>query len=113
MTMSQYSIVAPQRPIGPATAVYRCLLFGAAFTAALLPAGCAVQVQNKQPAQELAQRWVDSGDAPLLPLLRERSLYAALLVMGCYGHSRAREWVLGGATRTVLGTMTLPVLLVH
>lgn len=38
---------------------------------------------------------------------------AALLVMGCYGHSRAREWVLGGATRTVLRTMTLPVLMVH
>lgn len=38
---------------------------------------------------------------------------AALLVMGCYGHSRTREWVLGGATRTVLQTMTLPVLMVH
>jgi nucleotide-binding universal stress UspA family protein len=38
---------------------------------------------------------------------------AALLVMGCYGHSRAREWMLGGATRTVLRTMTLPVLMVH
>lgn len=38
---------------------------------------------------------------------------AGLLVMGCYGHSRAREWVLGGATRSVLGAMTLPVLMVH
>ncbi len=38
---------------------------------------------------------------------------ADLLVMGCYGHSRAREWVLGGATRTVLHAMTLPVLMVH
>ena len=27
---------------------------------------------------------------------------ADLLVMGCYGHARAREWVMGGATRTVL-----------
>ncbi len=40
-------------------------------------------------------------------------LGADLLVMGCYGHSRAREWVLGGATRTVLDSMTLPVLLSH
>lgn len=40
-------------------------------------------------------------------------LGAALLVMGCYGHARAREWVLGGATRTVLRTTTLPVLMVH
>jgi nucleotide-binding universal stress UspA family protein len=36
-----------------------------------------------------------------------------LLVMGCYGHSRAREWVLGGVTRTVLASMTLPVLMAH
>jgi nucleotide-binding universal stress UspA family protein len=38
---------------------------------------------------------------------------ADLLVMGCYGHSRAREVVLGGATRTVLRSMTLPVLMAH
>jgi len=36
-----------------------------------------------------------------------------LLVMGCYGHSRARELVLGGASRTVLKSMTLPVLMAH
>ncbi|MGZ8256030.1 MAG: universal stress protein [Burkholderiaceae bacterium] len=36
-----------------------------------------------------------------------------LLVMGCYGHSRARERVLGGATRSILETMTLPVLMAH
>ena len=38
---------------------------------------------------------------------------ADLLVMGCYGHSRAREFVLGGASRTVLESMTLPVLMSH
>jgi nucleotide-binding universal stress UspA family protein len=38
---------------------------------------------------------------------------ADLLVMGCYGHGRAREWVLGGVTRTVLRSMTLPVLMAH
>ena len=38
---------------------------------------------------------------------------ADLLVMGCYGHSRARELVLGGASRTVLSSMTLPVLMAH
>ncbi len=36
---------------------------------------------------------------------------ADLLVMGCYGHSPARELVLGGATRTVLHNMHLPVLM--
>ena len=38
---------------------------------------------------------------------------ADLLVMGCYGHHRARELVLGGASRTVLRSMTLPVLMAH
>ena len=40
-------------------------------------------------------------------------LDADLLVMGCYGHSRSREFVLGGASRSVLQSMTLPVLMVH
>jgi nucleotide-binding universal stress UspA family protein len=38
---------------------------------------------------------------------------ADLLVMGCYGHSRFREIMLGGATRTILQSMTLPVLMAH
>ncbi len=38
---------------------------------------------------------------------------ADLMVMGCYGHSRGREMVLGGASRTVLQSMTLPVLMSH
>ena len=36
---------------------------------------------------------------------------ADLLVMGCYGHSRASELMLGGALRSVLKSMTLPVLM--
>lgn len=36
-----------------------------------------------------------------------------LLVMGAYGHSRFREFVFGGATRTVLRSMTVPTLLSH
>jgi nucleotide-binding universal stress UspA family protein len=38
---------------------------------------------------------------------------ADLLVMGCYGHSRMHEIMLGGASRTVLQSMTLPVLMAH
>jgi nucleotide-binding universal stress UspA family protein len=38
---------------------------------------------------------------------------ADLLVMGCYGHGRMREWVLGGATRSVLRSMTVPILMAH
>ena len=38
---------------------------------------------------------------------------AALLVMGDYGHSRLREFVFGGVTRSVLRAADLPVLLAH
>jgi nucleotide-binding universal stress UspA family protein len=46
-------------------------------------------------------------------LSRANDLEADLLVMGAYGHSRVRELLLGGATRTVLASMTLPVLMAH
>lgn len=36
-----------------------------------------------------------------------------LIVMGAYGHSRVREFVLGGATRHLLEHMTVPVLMAH
>ena len=36
-----------------------------------------------------------------------------LLVMGCYGHSRFREFVFGGASRHVLQHMHVPVLMSH
>ncbi len=36
-----------------------------------------------------------------------------LIVMGAYGHGRMRELVLGGVTRTLLESMTVPVLLSH
>jgi nucleotide-binding universal stress UspA family protein len=52
----------------------------------------------------------DIGDA-LLCVAAE--LRCDLLVMGGYGHRRARETLLGGATRTVLRDMTLPVLIAH
>lgn len=38
---------------------------------------------------------------------------ADLLVMGAYAHSRLRELVLGGTTRSILASMTVPVLMAH
>jgi nucleotide-binding universal stress UspA family protein len=35
------------------------------------------------------------------------------LVMGGYGHSRLREFILGGVTRGILSSMTVPVLMSH
>lgn len=50
------------------------------------------------------------GDALLESALR---FEADLLVMGAYGHSRFREWVLGGATEEILASGALPVLMMH
>lgn len=52
----------------------------------------------------------DVGDALLA---RTTAYQADLLVMGCYGHSRFREIVLGGVSRTVLRSMTVPTLMAH
>ena len=57
-----------------------------------------------------ATRRGDIGEA-LLTQVSELS--ADLLVMGAYGHSRLRETILGGVTRTVLQSMTIPVLMAH
>lgn len=50
------------------------------------------------------------GDALLS---RAADLGSDLIVMGAFGHSRWRERLLGGTTRHVLGTMTVPVLMSH
>ena len=42
---------------------------------------------------------------------RAQETGADLLVMGAYGHARWQESLIGGATRTVLASMTLPVLM--
>jgi nucleotide-binding universal stress UspA family protein len=46
-------------------------------------------------------------------LARTTDLGADLIVMGAYGHSRAREFVLGGMTNDILQRMTVPVLMAH
>lgn len=38
---------------------------------------------------------------------------ADFIVMGGYGHSRLREFILGGATRGILASMTVPTLMSH
>ncbi len=46
-------------------------------------------------------------------LSRAADMDADFIVMGAYGHSRVRELVLGGVTRTLLESMTAPVLMSH
>ncbi|HTO63840.1 MAG TPA: universal stress protein, partial [Bradyrhizobium sp.] len=47
----------------------------------------------------------------ILSLAAEESI--DMLVMGAYGHSRLQEMVLGGVTREMLRTMTVPTLMSH
>ena len=63
---------------------------------------------------------VEVNDVPLGSLDVANALlsYAAdnaidFIVMGAYGHSRLREFVLGGATRSMLDAMTVPTLMSH
>jgi nucleotide-binding universal stress UspA family protein len=53
---------------------------------------------------------IDVGDA-LLSHAADSG--ADLMVMGGYGHSRLREFVLGGVTRSIFESMTVPILISH
>jgi nucleotide-binding universal stress UspA family protein len=46
-------------------------------------------------------------------LTEARRQSSDLIVMGGYGHSRLREWVMGGTTLDVLQTSTVPLLIAH
>jgi nucleotide-binding universal stress UspA family protein len=56
-----------------------------------------------------------AGDIDVASVILSRAADngADLIVMGGYGHSRVREFVLGGATRGLLAAMTVPVLMSH
>jgi nucleotide-binding universal stress UspA family protein len=55
------------------------------------------------------------GSQPIGEALQSKAveLQADLMVMGGYGHSRMREFILGGATADVLAAPLLPVLMSH
>lgn len=79
--------------------------------------GHALDLEGYLKLHGVTATWHQGGPEPRaigeLLLSRAFDVGADLLVMGCYGHSRAREWILGGATRTMLQSMTLPVLMAH
>ncbi|RVA11954.1 universal stress protein [Mesorhizobium sp. M7A.F.Ca.US.002.01.1.1] len=58
---------------------------------------------------------IQAGDSSIGTALQEHALKIGgnLLVMGGYGHSRVRDFVLGGATEGILADLRLPVLLSH
>jgi nucleotide-binding universal stress UspA family protein len=81
---------------------------------------------GEEPGADIARHMVRHGlkvevakviadDVPDSALLLNHAsdMGADLLVMGAYGHSRLREFILGGMTRSLLREMTVPVLLSH
>jgi nucleotide-binding universal stress UspA family protein len=58
---------------------------------------------------------IDAAGRPIGEVLElsARAHDSDMLVMGAYGHSRLREFVLGGATRSMIARPPLPVLLSH
>jgi len=58
---------------------------------------------------------IPGGDIDVADALLSHAADAGVdfMVMGGYGHSRLREFVLGGVTHTILRSMTVPVLMAH
>lgn len=58
---------------------------------------------------------ISAEDCPIGITIQEHAIKrgAQLLVMGGFGHSRMRDFVLGGATKDVLNDLRIPVLLSH
>jgi nucleotide-binding universal stress UspA family protein len=84
------------------------------------------RLDRKHSAEELSKNLsrhgidvvLDMVDAKGRPIGAVLEAYAAshevdLLVMGAYGHSRLREFVLGGATNSLLSKPPLPILFSH
>jgi len=77
-------------------------------------ATCTVRLTREPSLGERMRRpW--TPDAPVAEALLSHAADsdADLIVMGGYGHPRAWELVLGGVTRTLLKSMTVPVLMSH
>jgi len=64
----------------------------------------------KVEVNRIASREIDVASTILS---RAADVAADLLVMGGYGHSRMREFILGGVTRGIVGSMTVPTLMSH
>ncbi|MCC7346729.1 MAG: universal stress protein [Variibacter sp.] len=59
------------------------------------------------------KRIVAKGDVQSTLLSYAADTSADMVVMGGYGHSRLREFILGGVTRNMLASMTVPCLMSH
>jgi hypothetical protein len=70
--------------------------------------------KDEVPGVEIGHHLARHGfEVEVRQLVAEDTDVADFMVMGGYGHSRLREFVVGGATRGILQTMTVPVLMAH
>lgn len=78
-------------------------------------AGARLAARLQAAGLEATFKAIRAEDCPIAETLQKGALDsgADLLVMGGYGHSRLRDFVLGGATQGVLSDLQLPVLLSH
>ncbi|MGE8614806.1 MAG: universal stress protein [Achromobacter veterisilvae] len=70
-------------------------------------------VAQGMPAPEHVQRDIKGVGVGSTILNAAADYSADLLVMGAYGHSKFRQWALGGATASILKSMTVPVMFSH
>jgi nucleotide-binding universal stress UspA family protein len=62
---------------------------------------------------EIKRIGADNADVQNAILQHAAATRADFIVMGGYGHSRLREFILGGVTRSILKSMQVPVLMSH
>ena len=62
---------------------------------------------------EAASTTANGDDVGDIILSRAADLGADMIVCGAYGHSRTREWILGGVTKTLIESSPVPVFLSH
>jgi nucleotide-binding universal stress UspA family protein len=82
--------------------------------AGVIPGADMAECLDRHGVRITAEAMPTNGINPAEALLtRARDLGAGMLVMGAYGHSRLREFVLGGATKEALTHLSVPLLLSH
>jgi len=62
---------------------------------------------------EAASTHTDQSDVGEIILSRAFDVDADMIVAGAYGHSRTREWILGGVTKTLIHETPVPAFLSH
>jgi nucleotide-binding universal stress UspA family protein len=83
-------------------------------TAGALPGADMAESLDRHGVRATAESMPTNGINPAEALLmRARDLGSGMIVMGAYGHSRLREFVLGGATRQALSGLSIPLVLSH